>query len=69
MKTIKEIKNIKIELLDDSRFKAIFNGIEDATELNVPFENYRQAARALTRLAMEMWAMMDNTLNEEKDEK
>jgi hypothetical protein len=69
MKTIKEIKTIEIELLDDSRFKVIFNGIDDAAKLNVLSESYRQAARALTRLAMEMWAKRDAILDEKKNEK
>jgi len=67
MKTIKEIKTIEIELLDDSRFKVIFNGIDDTARLNVLSESYRQAARALSRLAMEMWAMRDAKLDEKED--
>ena len=63
MTTIKEIKTIKIELADDGTFRVIYNGIEDDLELNIPFENYRQAARTLTRIAIEMWARMDATMN------
>jgi len=69
MKTIKEIKTIEIELLDDSRFKVIFNGIDDTARLNVLSESYHQAARALSRLAMEMWATRDAILDEKENEK
>lgn len=67
MTTINEIKTIKIELADDGTFRVIYNGIEDDLEFKIPFENYRQAARTLTRIAMEMWARMDATMNKNDD--
>lgn len=69
MTTINEIKTIKIELADDGIFHIIYNGIEDDDlECKIPFENYRQVARILTRVAMEMWARMDATMNEKEEE-
>lgn len=68
MQTITEIKTIHIELIDGNAFKVIYNGVEDDLEFRIPFENYRHAARTLTRMAMEMWERMDTTMNNNEEQ-
>lgn len=66
METIGEIKKIEINLLPDNAYSFRINdGGTEEVEWKVPAENYRQWARVFTRMAMEMWARMDETMLKE----
>jgi hypothetical protein len=68
--TIKEIKTIHLELLPDNGYSISINGGgTNEVEYRVPADNYHQWARIFTRLAMEMWANMDATLNQKEEQK
>lgn len=70
METIKEIKTIHLELVEDGKYNFSINGGgSNEVEFKVPADNYRQWARIFTRMALEMWASMDATLNQKEDEK
>lgn len=70
METIKEIKTIHLELVEDGKYSVSINGGgPNEGKIKVPADNYRQWARIFTRLAMEMWASMDATLNREEEQK
>lgn len=67
-KAITEIKTIKLELNTDSSYKISINGGGlRRVGYNIPADNYRQWARIFTRIAMEMWANVDATLNQKEE--
>ena len=69
MNTITEIKTIKLELQTDDSYKISINGGgRRKVGYNVPADNYRQWARIFTRMAMEMWASMDERIQKDKEE-
>lgn len=70
METIKEIKTIHLELEEDGKYRISINGGgNNEVKFKVPADNYRQWARIFSRIAMEMWASMDATLNQAEERK